>query len=38
LSVSEFLQLDEDTGHFLRLQRLPRIWNIGIVEYWKVDF
>jgi len=37
-NVSEFLQLNENIGHFLRLERLPRIWNDGIVEYWKVGF
>ena len=45
LNVSEFLQINENIGHFLRparsclamaggLERLPRIWNNGILESW----
>jgi hypothetical protein len=36
--VSEFLQLNEIIGHFLRLERLSQKWNNEIVEYWKVGF
>ena len=38
LNVSEFLQLNENIRHSLRLERLIRIWKNGIVEYWKVGF
>ena len=38
VSVSKFLQLNENIGHLLRLECLPQIWNNGVVEYWKVGF
>ena len=36
MNVSEFLELNENIGYFLRLESLARIWNNGIVEYWKI--
>ena len=38
INVSEFLQLIENRGDFLRPDLFPRTWNDGIVEYWNVDF
>jgi hypothetical protein len=38
LNVSEILQLYENIGYFLRLEHLPRTWNNGRVECWKVGF
>jgi hypothetical protein len=32
LNASEFLQLNENIRHFLRLERLLRIWKNGILE------
>jgi len=34
LNGSDFLQLNENIGYFLRLERLPRKWNTGILEDW----
>ncbi len=31
INVSEFLQLNENTGYFLRHEFLPQSWNNGIV-------
>ena len=36
--VSEFLQLNENTGYFLRHEFLPQSWNNGIVERWNSGF
>jgi hypothetical protein len=36
--VSKILQLNENIEYSLRLEHLPRIWNNGIVEGWKVGF
>lgn len=35
--VSEFLQLIEDIFVFYFFW-LVELWNVGIVEYWNVDF
>jgi len=32
VNLSQFLRLNENIGHFLRFERLPRIWNTGILE------
>jgi hypothetical protein len=37
-NVSEFLQLNENTGYFLRHEVLPQLWNNGIVERWNSGF
>jgi hypothetical protein len=34
----EFLQLNENTGYFLRHEYLPQSWNNGILEQWKSGF
>ncbi len=37
-NVSEFLQLNENTGCFLRPEIWPHSWNNGIVERWNSGF
>ena len=33
VNLSQFLRLNENIGHFLRFERLPRIWNTGRLVY-----
>ncbi len=37
-NVSEFLQLNENVGYFLRHEFLAQSWNNGIVERWNSGF
>ncbi len=36
-SVSGFIQLIEIKGVYLSLVILSQTWNIGMMEYWKVE-
>jgi hypothetical protein len=38
LSISEFLQLDENIGYFLRHVFFSKSWNNGILERWNSEF